>query len=692
MSIPRLELLGVVIGVRALQYVQKHLKLCIDSCHLWSDSKCVLHWIRSQKVLSVFVGNRVREIRKYPDVHYRYVNTAHNPADIASRGVAVSVLQSNSLWWEGPSWLTQQSEDWPLFDFDITTPELLEAIQTECKGHSSTLYETSLLSDLSFLPAPFGIDYTRFSTLQKLLKVTFFCQKFVNLIFHRTPPDDLITARQLWERYVQQKHFRKVSTSSIAKSLGVKADSDNILRCHGRLQNSDIQYDAKFPKLLPKQDHFTYLVVMDCHIRLLHAGVAHTLSQLRYTYWIPQGRVTVRQILKQCVPCRKHQTGPYVMPRMPPLPKERVSQSPPFTFTGLDYLGPLTVIVDGKHIKVWICLFTCLAVRAISLEVVTDMSAHQFLLCLRRFIAQRGRPEKIVSDNAAQFKLVHATLHRAWNSVICDESVVNFMSKEAIQWHYIPEFSPWMGGFYERMVGIVKSCLRKSLGRLCLSIIQLQTLVKEVEAVVNTRPIVYVDEDVDVPEILTPAHFLGVNTMLGTPEMSTDEVSFSKLSSREELLRKWKTGQRHLQSFWSLWSDQYLLALRERSQTLHRQPRITSAMKPAIDSVVLIRDSSHSRNAWKLGRIVSLNKSTDGNIRSAKLKISSGKYVNRPLSLLYPIECPAGSESAQQADQNALNEDEQERMLPQTRPRRQAAQIAREKLLQMFRNDSDDDH
>ena len=374
------------------------------------------------------------------------------------------------------------------------------------------------------------------------------------------------------------------------------------------------------------------------------------------------------------------------MPRMPPLPRERVSESPPFTYTGLDYLGPLTVIVDGQHTKVWICLFTCMAVRAVSLEVVTEMSAYQFLLCLRRFIAQRGRLAGIISDNAAQFKLVHRTVNEAWNNVIADDSVVTVLSTEAIRWHYIPEFSPWMGGFYERLVGIIKTSLKKSLGRLCLSLVQLQTLVKEIEAVVNTRPIVYVDQDVENPVTLTPAHFLGINSMLGTPAFPMDNVSFDKSSSREKLLQKRKVGQRYLQSFWSMWSDQHLLALRERSQMSHRQPRATSALDPKVNSFVLIRDSLHSRNTWKLGRIVSLNSSSDSQIRSARLKTSSSKYVTRPLSLLYPIECPADSESVHEdADEESSGKHSSESpSIRKTRLQRRAAQVARQRLQEML--------
>ena len=648
-SIPRLELLAALIGIRALQYVRQHLHMdgLLDSCHLWSDSKCVLHWIRSTKPLSVFVSNRIREIRQCSDVSFHYIHTTHNPADIASRGISLGSLKTNTLWWEGPSWLREHANDWPAFDFEITTPEVLEAISSETKG-PCILFETSLLSDLPFSPAPFGISYNNFSKLRKLLQVTYLCQKFLCLIQRKVPPADVNLARVLWERYVQQKHFRSATDRNIVKQLGLKVDSDGVIRCYGRLHNAEIPYDAKYPKLLPRNDHLTYLIVMDCHERLFHAGVAHTLSQVRYSYWIPHGRATVKRMLKLCVPCKRHQTGPYVMPRMPPLPRERVSQSAPFSCTGLDYLGPLIVKDENIPKKVWICLFTCLAVRAITLEVVCDMSAYQFLLSLRRFIAQRGRPSHFVSDNAASFKLVSATVHKAWSNVTADESVTSFLAKEAIKWNYIPEFSPWMGGLYERLVGIVKSSMRKSIGRLCLTTIQLQTLVKEIEAIVNTRPLVYVDQDVNEPIVLTPAHFLGGNTMLGTPEFPEEDVDFAKLSSRDALLEKWKRSQAHLQAFWSVWSDQYLLALRERFQSHHKQPRVRNEITPKENTVVIVRDTGHSRNSWKLGKIVSLSQSADGEVRSARLRTANGRHINRPLSMLYPIECPADDSINQQ--------------------------------------------
>ena len=94
------------------------------------------------------------------------------------------------------------------------------------------------------------------------------------------------------------------------------------------------------------------------------------------------------------------------MPQMAPCPASRIEESSPFTYTALDYLGPLYVKVNNESAthKVWVCLFICLAVRAVPLEIINDMSAEQFHLCLRRFIARRGKPKEIISDNASQFK------------------------------------------------------------------------------------------------------------------------------------------------------------------------------------------------------------------------------------------------------------------------------------------------
>ena len=115
-------------------------------------------------------------------------------------------------------------------------------------------------------------------------------------------------------------------------------------------------------------------------------------------------------------------------------------------------------------VKIWICLFTCLAVRAIYLEWVRSLSAKHFLNCLRRFAARRGRPELIISDNAAQFKLVKTVIDKQWRQLSIDEKVITYFSDKGIKWQFTTALAPWQGGFYERLVELVKRCLRKAIG------------------------------------------------------------------------------------------------------------------------------------------------------------------------------------------------------------------------------------
>ena len=104
---------------------------------------------------------------------------------------------------------------------------------------------------------------------------------------------------------------------------------------------------------------------------------------------------------------------------------------------------------------------------------------------------------KIISDNAAQFKLASDTLSRLWGQILTEKDIVSYAVNENIQWTFTIELAPWMGGFYERRVGIVKRSLRKAIGKVCLTSEQLLTILKEAEAVINSWPLVYVGEDIN---------------------------------------------------------------------------------------------------------------------------------------------------------------------------------------------------
>ena len=135
----------------------------------------------------------------------------------------------------------------------------------------------------------------------------------------------------------------KGQKNGLQKQLGLRVDKFNVIRCHGQFLNADLSEDAKYPKLLPRQEYFTKLLIQEVHESLVHVGVSHTLSCFCQEYWIPHGRVAVRSVISRCLICRRHEDPSFSLPQMPPWPKQRVAQSAPFQFTGLDCLGPVFV-------------------------------------------------------------------------------------------------------------------------------------------------------------------------------------------------------------------------------------------------------------------------------------------------------------------------------------------------------------
>ena len=306
-------------------------------------------------------------------------------------------------------------------------------IQSEVKG-PTTLYETTIffldLQESLHIEkmTPFGIDENKYSSSSKLLRITAYENRFVQKLKNIPTPkevptsDEIQVARKQWIKALQNKHFlhtengkTKLNKTTAENQLNPKLDEDGIIRCYGRMTNANLPQETITPILLPRKERFVELMIEEYHKRLLHAGVNHTLSQIRTKYWIVRGRVEVKNVLRKCRICCKYQGGLFKMPPMSPWPKNKLTQSAPFKHTGLDYFGPLYVKSQNREKKkVWVCLFTCVVVRAVHLEIVDDLTAEEFLLVLRRFIARRGNPSKIISDNAAQFKLSKSTIDDAW--------------------------------------------------------------------------------------------------------------------------------------------------------------------------------------------------------------------------------------------------------------------------------------
>lgn len=565
LKIPKLELLGYLIGSRLLKYVRNNLELVIENQYLWTDSMIVLSWMRSNKLLPPFVLRRVNEIKQNSDVDHCYINTNLNPADLATRPELWH--EKKHLWFNGPDFLKENKSCWP------------KNMHMQAGEQASFLLAGEAL-DEALDEAP--------STIRRL-QANFFPEEVAGKETH------------------------------LSRNLGLFKDGDGVLRCRGRMMNASWPYEQKYPALIPKDSTFTNELISNTHITNYHVGTPHTLSLIRQRYWIPQGRAQVQKVLKKCPQCVKHGGGPYKLPPPPPLPSERVRYSTPFTYTGVDYFGPL--FVDKTPRKRWVCLFTCLAVRAIHLEVVEDLSAEECLLAIRRFVAARGLPQMIVSDNAQNFKLTSEVL----TSPYCIQN--------KIYWKFIPQLAPWHGGFYERLVALVKHCLKRTMEKHLLHDSQLKTIIKEVETVVNTRPLTHVGSDLET--VLRPADFLTLGKCLTTEPSEKEILTGTKV--KIDLVNSWKRGQRILEEFKKMFIHQYLFSLRERYRHSSKQPRVTSEKTPKIGDLVQIKDDSKNRINWKVGNIISLLKGKDDQCRVAKVRVGDTEFI-RSLAHLYPLE------------------------------------------------------
>ena len=689
-TLPRLELMGATVAAQIFTIIRSSVQHQFDSVHMWCDSQIVLHWLNSDKRLKQFVSNRVTTITKTcPPQWWHYCPSADNPADLLTRGVSLSSLQNSKLWTNGPEWITHEElrptwspTDILLVQLTVAEAEVLPPDSSSGSSESSDVEKYPTVGD--------AIDIGRYSTLSKLLSVTVYVLRFIKCLKSReskpTGPitaTELSSAQMLWitscQYSVYSKEIKSLEHSNagsrrlpLVRQLRLFLDSSNFLRCGGRIHNAPVDQSTKFPYLLPANHKLTELIVYAAHAKQLHSGVLSTVTALRERYWIPTARRVVTKLLRKCVICRRVAGKPYPIPDPPPLPAARVQGGPPFSVTGVDFTGALYVKrEDGAgEYKVYICLFTCASTRAIHLEVVTDLTEVTFLQAFRRFAARRSLPRLVLSDNASTYTSAAKELSELFQS----DTLKTTLMHRGSTWRFIPKRAPWYGGFWERLVGMVKMTLKKTLGRAFVTLNVLQTTIVEVEAVLNDRPLTYLSSTTGDPEPLTPSHLLYGRRIVSLPypDVEDDEISDPDYHSAEQLRNKVDRQGILLKHFQSRWRKEYLTSLRE----VHRTTG-TTEQTIKIGEVVQIHDDT-PRHQWKLGVIEELVKGNDGFIRSVTVRTARGR-TNRPIARLYPLEVVHPSADVESHQQELEPVSRQNDGVEHRHPRR-AAVRAREQL------------
>ncbi|GFU69166.1 integrase catalytic domain-containing protein [Trichonephila clavipes] len=271
--------------------------------------------------------------------------------------------------------------------------------------------------------------------------------------------------------------------------------------------------------ILPSNHPVVKALIIHKHVQLGHAGVQMLMYNLRESYWILKGRKTIKEVIKTCIICKRFNAKPISVSEGLLL-QDRVRDAAVFEIIGFDLAGPL-ILKNGE--KNLILILTCAVYRAIHLELLTSVSTESFLLGLRRFIARRGRQSVIYSDNGTNFK----GAYRLYQKVNL-EKLKNVEELNPISWKFIPPQAPWWRGFWERLIGLVKRTLRKTLGKTSLNHEELYTVLCDCESLINSRPLTYVTDDVEDLEPLTPAMFLQDIREVGVPEL--DHIDENKLN------------------------------------------------------------------------------------------------------------------------------------------------------------------
>ena len=622
-SMPRLELCAALTGAQLSSLVHRELTLSITQTFLWTDSTTVLTWLTSESCrFKVFVGTRVSEIHDLTSLHtWRYVDTANNPADDLTRGKTLVELAAPNRWIQGPSFLRGPPKNWP-------------SLPTSTEPEDAAELKHSIFCGLTQMSlAPQTPDVTQFDSWTDLVNAT--QQLFDGAAADPSlPQPDLLDAEALLLKASQADCFpgeikclragKPVLPSSKLSTLTPEMDPTmGLIRVGGRFRRMDTSCSTDIhPIVLDPCHAVTRLLIKDMDARLLHPGPDRVFAEIRRKYWVLRGRQAIKHHQRTCTECRKWRGQP-VVPIMADLPPARLRIfKPPFFSTGVDCFGPYVIKVGRRSEKRWGVIFKCLTTRCVHLDLLNSIDADAFLLALRRFIARRGTPFEVLSDQGTNFRGAERELKEAFAAM--EPQLQEGLAKQRIKFKFNPPAAPHFGGAWEREIQSVKKALQVVIGAQSLQEEVLLTVLIEVEGILNSKPLGYVSSDVGDPDPVTPNMLL-----MGRRDASLPQVSYAPDPLTR---RRWRHCQMMVDHFWTQFIRSYLPSLQVR-QKWH-QPTDDLLQ----DTVVMIVDPQLPRAHWPVGKVVRLNASADGCIRSAEVQVGDKTYL-RPVARL--VRLPA---------------------------------------------------
>ena len=342
-------------------------------------------------------------------------------------------------------------------------------------------------------------------------------------------------------------------------------DKDGIIHVGGRLDSCFINNNCKHPILLPKDGKVTTLIIQRHHKMAAHGGHGITLNQIKSSgYWIVGANSAVKNFIFRCVDCCRLR-GRIEEQKMADLLACRFTETAPFTHCGVDIFGPFIVKQRRSEIKRYGAMFTCMASRAVHIEVTFSLDSDSFILPLRPLIARHGNVRLIYFDNRSNFIGAERELRKAYEEMD-DDKIQSFMQEyggDWIKWYKNPLLASHMGDVWERQIQSARAILSSLLKtyRQSLDDESLITLMTEVEGILNSRPLTV--ETINDPASFQPLFPINLLTMK-SKVVSPPPGKFLKPDVYSK--RCWRCIQHIANKFWSRWTKEYLQSLQERQK------------------------------------------------------------------------------------------------------------------------------
>ncbi|XP_065074719.1 uncharacterized protein LOC135698602 [Ochlerotatus camptorhynchus] len=646
-STPRLELMAAVLGAKMAETVKKNHSLRINRVQFWTDSSTVYSWIVSDhRKYKVFVAYRIGEIlSKTNPSDWRWIRTKLNIADDLTKWKEGTRITSNSPWFMGPKFLYETEDTWP--HPEPPRPNVKEELRASLLFHSieiaRPLINCSRISKWNIVVRTVanvlrfvsnirrkqrGLPIESLPADPRVVRLGRGSVSAVERPFSREEYQE--AERHLWKMAQGESFADEVKTlarcregkyeaidrSSDIFKLSPILDEHNVMRMDGRVQEGEfVPFELQFPVILPKGHPVTVKLIEHYHQLFGHANRETVVNELRQRFYIPGVRRELERVAKSCMRCKVQKCKP-VIPRMAPLPNQRTTPFVrPFSYTGVDFFGPINVVVGRHTEKRWCALFTCLGTRAIHLEVVHSLSSQACLMAIRRFVCRRGVPIEYFSDNGTNFVGASKEIVKEIKANCSEE-----LTSSRTRWNFNPPSAPHFGGVWERLVRSVKEAVKVLDDGRKLTDEILQTTLAEAEDMVNSRPLTYIPQEPGNTGSITPNHFLR--------GLSSGEMGGCVLPTNEaEALRdSYKRSQMLADRIWKRWLAEYLPFINRRSKWHSEQNPLE------VGEVVFVADDDN-RKCWVRAVVEEVIQGADGRIRQAVVRTAKGTY-RRPVAKL----------------------------------------------------------